>query len=71
VHYGSRMANASEHRVTWWVYAGTERIRRTATMRGLWAYDVTCSCGWDSKTGGCVRSYMTQAVADHKWEATL
>lgn len=58
----------TKHAIRWWVYAGTERIPRTATMRGQWAYDATCSCGWDSRTGGAVRSYVERAVADHKWE---
>jgi hypothetical protein len=54
------------HRVTWWVYAGTERTRHTASMRGQWGYDATCSCGWDSRTGGGVRHYVEECVEDHK-----
>ena len=59
---------APEHRITWWVYAGRERIRRTATMRGRWGYDATCSCGWDAHTGGATRASVQRAVEDHKWE---
>jgi len=55
--------------MTWWVYAGAERIRRNRTMRGQWGYDVTCSCGWDSRTGGAVRSYVERLIWEHKWEA--
>lgn len=51
------------HRVKWWVYAGRERIRHNASMRGQWGYDVTCSCGWDSRTGGGLK----RAVADDLW----
>ena len=54
------------HRATWWVYAGTERIRHTAAMRGSWGYDVTCSCGWDSKTGGALRRYVAGKLEDHR-----
>jgi hypothetical protein len=57
------------HRISWWVYAGRDRIRHTATMRGQWSYDATCSCGWDSRTGGCVRSYVQGEVDLHKWQA--
>jgi hypothetical protein len=54
------------HRISWFVYAGRERIRHTAMMRGTWGYDATCSCGWDSRTGGALRRYVADLVADHK-----
>lgn len=54
------------HKITWWVYAADERIRRTASMRGTWGYDATCSCGWDSRTGGAVRSDVEHKVWFHK-----
>jgi len=57
------------HRITWWVYAGDERIRYQSTMRGSWGYDATCSCGWDSKTGGGVERWVTELVNEHKDEA--
>lgn len=53
-------------RIRWWVYAGAERIPRTAMMRGLWGYDATCSCGWDSRTGGAVERYVREQVWLHK-----
>lgn len=56
------------HRISWFVYVGRDRIRHTATMRGLWAYDATCSCGWDSRTGGAVRSYIQGEVDYHKFQ---
>lgn len=55
-----------KHRIQWWVYAGRERIRHTAKMRGQWGYDATCSCGWDSKTGGGVRRWVEEKVWNHK-----
>ena len=56
-----------KHTITWWVYAGPgQRIRRTATMRGRWDYDATCSCGWDSQHGGGLRSSVERAVWFHK-----
>lgn len=60
-------AALAEHKITWWVYAGRERIRRTSTMRGQWDYDATCSCGWDSRTGGALRRAVQDSVDDHKW----
>lgn len=57
------------HKIAWFVYAGGERIPRTRTMRGQWDYDATCECGWDSRTGGAVRSYVEREVTDHKWMA--
>jgi hypothetical protein len=64
------------HKISWWVYptgpnAGynPERIRHTAQMRGWVAWDATCECGWDSKTGGAVRSSVERDVWGHKWDA--
>ena len=31
------------------------------------AWDVTCSCGWESKTGGAIKSYVKDLVENHKW----
>lgn len=56
----------AEHRITWFVWAGNEKIRRTATMRGSWGYDVECSCGQKSRTGGATLGYMKGQVYDHK-----
>lgn len=56
----------TEHKITWWVYAGSEKIRRTAKMRGTWGYDVTCSCGWETRTGGAVKRYIADEVYFHK-----
>jgi hypothetical protein len=30
------------------------------------AFDVTCSCGWETSTGGAVRSYIQDKVDLHK-----
>ena len=60
-----------DHRATWWVYAGTERIRYQKTMRGQWGYDVTCSCGWDSITGGGLKRYVADRLFDHRHDAEI
>lgn len=56
------------HKITWFVYAGRERIQRTAMMRGTWGYDATCECGWDSHTGGATRGSVERDVWGHKWD---
>jgi len=58
------------HRARWFVWAGGEKIPHAATMRGLWGYDVTCSCGeWESKTGGATRGSVADALWDHRYSA--
>lgn len=54
------------HVIKWFVYAGGERIPHTSKMRGTWGYDATCSCGWDSRTGGGLRRWVADLVATHK-----
>ena len=60
------------HKISRWVYAGAgenkERIRHSSSMRGQWGHDATCSCGWDSKTGGAVKTAVDDAVWSHKVE---
>jgi hypothetical protein len=54
------------HRATWFVWAGGVKMRRTAKMMGSWGYDVTCSCGWESRTGGATRTCVEDALFDHR-----
>jgi hypothetical protein len=64
-----------EHRATWYAYAGgrgqlLQKMRHTAQMRGHWAgYDVTCSCGWESHTGGATRGCVSGMLWDHRYAA--
>ena len=30
------------------------------------AWDVTCSCGWESKTGGAIKACVERIVEQHK-----
>jgi hypothetical protein len=59
---------ATNEKVTiqWFVYAGDEKIRFNSSMRGSWGFDVVCSCGWESKTGGAVRRSVAEMVQQHK-----
>lgn len=61
------------HKGTWYVYplgvVNPERIRHTSTMRGTWGWDVVCSCGWDSMTGGATKRSVRREFENHKWDA--
>lgn len=63
------------HKIRWYVRvtpceeAPDGYLRHTAHMRGQWGYDVRCSCGWDSKTGGAVRSFVRRLIEEHRFEA--
>jgi hypothetical protein len=61
-------ANGVEHAITWWVWAGGEKMRHTAQMRGQWGWDASCTCGWESRTGGATRGSVQRDVDDHKWD---
>jgi len=60
---------ATDTKVTikWFVYAGEEKIRHNATMRGAWGYDAECSCGWKTVTGGAIKSSVIAEVEFHKY----
>jgi hypothetical protein len=57
------------HKARWFAYAGGERIPAQSTMRGTWGWDVVCSCGWETNTGGGVRSYVEDKLWDHRYSA--
>ncbi len=58
--------NNKKHFIKWFVYAGGTKIRHESTMRGAWGYDVECSCGWTTRTGGATLSAMRHEVRLHK-----
>jgi hypothetical protein len=60
------------HRARWFVYAGEPRkkLPHTKTMRGHWpAWDVTCSCGWESRTGGATKTSVADDLREHRFES--
>lgn len=60
----------AEHRATWYVTTGDgEWTRRTARMRGTWGYDVACSCGWETRTGGATEGSVRDELAVHRFDA--
>lgn len=59
------------HKISWFVYAGLEKVRRTSGMRGMWGYDVECECGWKTATGGGTKRWLEDMVWDHKFDARM
>jgi hypothetical protein len=62
------------HRARWFVWAWdgqghSEKLPHTSTMRGLWGWDVECSCGWKTSTGGATRRSVEQDLWFHRWSA--
>lgn len=50
---------------------GDLRVPRNKRMNGGdWSWDVTCSCGWDSRTGGGTEAAVKRSIADHRWDVT-
>jgi len=69
------------HRISWFAVlpgdfaAGRTRIPRNRHMNGRdWGWDATCTCGWDSRTGGAIQARVEDAIADHRdtvrWNAS-
>jgi hypothetical protein len=55
------------HRARWYVYSGGVKIPHAATMRGHWpGWDVTCSCGWETRTGGATRRSVQDYLDEHR-----
>jgi hypothetical protein len=59
---------AVEHKIRHLVVLDGERVPRESSMRGAWACEAECSCGWRTDTGGAVRSYVDRLVREHKWD---
>jgi hypothetical protein len=53
-------------KISWLVYDGDVMIPRTSFMRGTWAYEATCSCGWQTKVGGGVEREIRNQIRLHK-----
>ena len=53
--------------IKWFVYNGSEKMRYTGGI-SFRAWDASCSCGWESKTGGAIRTRVVEEVRVHKRE---
>jgi hypothetical protein len=62
------VATDQKVQIKWFVYSGEQKIRREATMRGAWGYEATCSCGWETKTGGGTYRSVLDDVISHKFQ---
>lgn len=61
------VATTEKVQIKWFVYSMGYKLPRTASMRGAWdGYDAACSCGWESKTGAGVKSWVLELVEKHK-----
>ena len=58
------MNTETTHRMNWFGIAsdgngGQISIPRTGAMnRREWGWDVTCTCGWESRTGGATQAIV-------------
>lgn len=60
----------SAHRIRWYGRAGDEWIPRNGMMRGKdWGWDVKCSCGWQTRTGGAIQERIREEIAAHRSDA--
>jgi hypothetical protein len=67
--YPEYMRATKQHTIRWYGIAEGESFPRNRYMRGGdWGWDVTCSCGWKSRTGGAIEARIREAVAEHKWD---
>ena len=73
------MTEIVKHSIKWWAI-GTSmtgeryRIRRQSSMSmasNNFGWEATCSCGWETHTGGAVPSCVRDLIADHKFDVAL
>ena len=61
------MENTTTHKISWFVVVDGDLLPRQATMRGQWGYEAKCSCGWETRTGGATKGYITSEISFHKF----
>lgn len=61
----------TEHRIRWFARLDGEWIPRTRQMRGAWGWDVKCSCGWETRTGGATETSIRRDIWQHKFLAEM
>lgn len=61
------VATTEKVKIQWfWVASDGTKIRNNKGFQHN-AWDVKCSCGWETKSGGAIRSWVVDAVQKHKW----
>jgi hypothetical protein len=64
-----RERNVERHNIRWYVYLDASTlVPREAGMRGAWPSEAKCSCGWETNTGGAVRSWIENAIREHRFD---
>lgn len=64
----------AKHKVRWFArFPGTDEdwTPRSAGMSmaaSQFGWDVRCSCGWETHSGGGVPSYIRQLIWEHRWD---
>lgn len=59
-----------KHRISWFgILPDGERVPRNRYMNGGdWGWDVTCSCGWSTHTGGAIQERIREDIERHRWD---
>jgi hypothetical protein len=59
---------ATEEKVTikWFavLHDGSKMRNNKGFIHNAW--EATCSCGWETKTGGAIKACITREIEDHK-----
>jgi hypothetical protein len=61
------IAKDSKAQIKWFYFVDGKKYRMVKGLIGVNAWDATCSCGWESRVGGGVKSYLDQLVFEHKY----
>lgn len=64
---------STKHTISWWAISydadgRSIRYRRPRGLVGHKAFEASCSCGWETRTGGAIESYIKTRVKDHRDE---
>jgi hypothetical protein len=60
-------AKDSKAQIKWFYVVNGQKYRYPKGLIGNKAWDATCSCGWESSTGGGVKTWVDQLVFEHKY----
>ena len=61
------IATDQKANIKWFYVVNDQKYRYVKGLIGVTAWEVSCSCGWESHTGGGVRSWLDQLVFEHKF----
>jgi hypothetical protein len=61
------VATDQKANIKWFYVVNGQKYRYVKGLIGVTAWEVSCSCGWESHTGGGVRSWLDELVFEHKF----